>query len=102
MYYSKFYCKLDYSKFFQYNRKSWTYYYYKYILNSLKKYVFQVLNQVKFFKILEYYKNCLKKLDLYREKVVYSTNKQKKLIFHKKAQDINNDSQFLIIRFYIF
>lgn len=49
------------------------------------------LKQIKSFTILEYYKNCLKKIDLYQEKLQYKMNEQKKFTFYKKTWRVNND-----------
>lgn len=42
------------------------------------------LNQVKQFIILEYYKIYFKKIDLYKEKILYNIKKKKKFISYKK------------------
>ena len=74
MYYPKFYYELNYIKLFLYNGKSWTCRYYKYTLDGLRKDVPKAFNHVKPFTILGHYKSCLKKMDLYREKVVNGTD----------------------------
>lgn len=85
IYYSKFYCELNYIKYFQYNEKNQTQHYYKCTIKKLKKDVFKTLNLIKSSTILKYYKSCFKKIDLYKEKIVYRKKKQKKLISYKKT-----------------
>lgn len=59
-----------------------------------------MLNQVKISTILEYYKSYVVEIDLCRENLVYKIIKWKKLIFHKKIQDINNNKYFNFIKRY--
>lgn len=57
-------------KFFVVIKKSGIRRHWKYTLDGLRKDITQALNQVKYFTIWRKYKNCLKKKDLYRGKVV--------------------------------
>ena len=91
IYYPKFYCELNHIKYFWYNRKSWSWKHYKYSFDKLKKYVLKTINQVKHFKILRHYHNCLKKMDLYKKKVQYRIGKETKLISYKKTWAIGNN-----------
>lgn len=45
--------------------------YCKYIIDKLKKDISQALSHLKLSTMLGYYKSGLKKMDLYKEKVVY-------------------------------
>lgn len=91
IYYPKFHCELNHIEYFWCNGKSWTQRDCKYTLKELREDVPQALHQVKSFTILGYYKSCLKKMDLYREKVQYGTGEWKKLISHKKTWGKNDD-----------
>ena len=91
MYYLKFHCKLNQIENFWYNRKSWTRRHCKYTLDELRKDEPKALKHIKSFTILRYYKSCLKKMDLYREKVQYRLDEWKKLTSHKKTWGVNND-----------
>lgn len=75
MYYPKFYYELNHVKYFQYDRKSQTWHYCKYTIKRLREDIPKTLSLVKSSIILEHYKNCLKKINLYREKVIYRTRK---------------------------
>lgn len=82
MNYPKFFCKLNQIEYFWYNRKSWTWRYYKYIIERLKEDILKALSLVKYSTILGYYESYFKKMDLYRKKVIYRTGKWKKLTSH--------------------
>ena len=69
MYYPKFHCELNHIEYFWYDGKSWTRRNYKYSIEGLREDIPKALVQVKAFTILGYYKSCLKKMDLYREKI---------------------------------
>ena len=84
MYYPKFHCKLNHIKYLWYNRKSSTRRYCKYAIDGLKEDVSQALSQIKSSTISGHYNNYLKKMDLYKKKLVYGTGEWKKLISHKK------------------
>lgn len=62
-----------------------------YTIKPLIEDVSKALSLVNLFTILEHYKSCFKKMDLYRKKVVYKTREWKKLTFHKKTKSINDD-----------
>lgn len=62
-----------------------------YIIEELREDVPKALGLVYLSTILGHYKICLKKMDLYAEKVVYGTGEWKKLRFHKKIQDVNDN-----------
>ncbi len=85
MYYPKFHCELNHIEYFWCDRKSWTRHHCKYNLDWLREDVLNALKQVKGSIILEYYKSCFKKMDLYREKIHYRTGEWKKLTSHKKT-----------------
>lgn len=51
----------------------------------------KALNLVKSSTILGHYKSYLKKIDLYKENIVYEARKWKKLIFHEKTWCVNDD-----------
>ena len=91
MYYPKFYFELNHIEYFRYDGKSWTWRNCKYTIKRLRKDVSKILSLLKSSTILGYYKNYLKKMDLYREKVIYGTGKWKKLISYKKTRSVNND-----------
>ena len=69
MYYPKFYCELNHIKYFWYDRKIWTRTNCKYSIEGLRDDIPKALAQVKRLTILGHYKSCLKKRDLYEEKV---------------------------------
>lgn len=64
IYYVKFLCKLNSIEYIWYNSKSWTLYNYKSIIEELRKDIPKVLNLIKFYSILKYYKISLKKIDI--------------------------------------
>ena len=91
MYYPKFHCELNHIEYLWYDEKSWTRRHCKYIIDGLGKDVPKALNLVKSSTILGYYKSCLKKMDLYRKKMVYWTDEWKKLTSRKKTWGVNDD-----------
>ena len=91
MYYPKFHRELNHIKYFWYNWKSWTRRNCKYAIEGLREDVPKALSLVKSSTILGHYKSCLKKMDLYREKVVYGTGEWKKLTSHKNTWGVNDD-----------
>ena len=91
MYYPKFHCELNHIEYFWCDRKSWTRHHCKYTLDWLREDVPNALKQIKGSIILEYYKSCFKKMDLYREKIQYETDEWKKLTSHKKTWGVNDD-----------
>lgn len=60
-------------------------------MDKLRKDILKTLNQIKPFIILGHYKNHLKKIDLYREKLIYRMDTEKKLISHNKIWGINDN-----------
>lgn len=90
-YYPKFHCELDHIEYFWCDRKSWTRRHCQYTLAGLREDIPKALKQVKSSTILGHYKSCLKKLDLYREKIQYGTGEWKKLTSHKKTWGVNDD-----------
>ena len=91
MYYPKFHFELNHIEYFWCDGKSWTQRHYKYTIEELREDVSKALSLVKSSTILGHYKSCLKKMDLYRQKVVYGTGKWKKLTSHKKTWGVNDD-----------
>ena len=75
MNYPKVHYKLNHKEYFWYDGKSWTRKNCKYSIEGLRIDILKALTQVKGSTILGYYKSCLKKMDLYREKVQYGTGK---------------------------
>ena len=71
MYYPKFHCELNHIEYFGCDGKSWTRRHYKYIIDWLRKDIPKALCLIKSSTILGHYKSCLKKMDLYREKLTY-------------------------------
>ena len=67
IYYPKFYYKLNHIKYFWYGN-------YKYSIKRLREDIFKGLAQIKRSIILEHYKSCLKKMDLYSKKIQYGTD----------------------------
>ncbi len=65
--------------------------YCKYIIDKLKKDISQALSHLKLSTMLGYYKSGLKKLDLYKEKVVYGRVEWKKPKSHKKTWSVHDD-----------
>ena len=98
MYYPKFHCSLNHIEYFWDDGKSWTCCHCEYIVDGLRKDVPKTFNQVESSKILGHYKSCLKKMDLYREKVIYGTDEQKKFTSHKKTWGINDDRQSHLLK----
>ena len=74
MYYPKFYCELNHTEYFWCDRKNKTRRHCKYTIDGLRKNLPKPLSLVKSSTILGHYKSCLKKMDLYREKVIYGTD----------------------------
>ncbi len=74
MYYSKFHYELNHIEHFWCDGERWTRRYYKYTIDGLRKEVPKALSLVTSSTILGHYKSCLKKMDLYREKLVYGTD----------------------------
>ena len=71
MNYPKFHCKLNHIEYFWCDRKSQTQKNCKYSIEGLRKDILKTLVQIKKSTILRHYKSCLKKMDLYREKIQY-------------------------------
>ena len=69
MYYLKFYCELNHNEYFWYDGKSCIQKNGKYIIEELREDITKALAQIKKSTILRQYKSCLKKMDLYREKI---------------------------------
>ncbi len=78
-------------EYFWCDGKSWTGRHCKYTIDVLREDVPKALSLIKSSIILGHYKRCLKKIDLYREKVVYGTDEWKKLTSHKKTLGVNDD-----------
>ncbi len=74
MNYPKFHCELNLIEYFWCDGKSLTRRHCKYIIDGLGEDVLKTLSLVKSSTILGHYKGCLKKMDLYRKKVVYGTD----------------------------
>ena len=91
MYYPNFHCELNHIEYFWYDGKSWTRRNCKYRIKGLREDIPKALTQVKGSTILGHYKSCLKKMDLYREKVQYGMGEWKKLTSHKKTWAVNDD-----------
>ena len=72
MYYPKFHRELNHIEYFWCDGKSWTRRHCKYTIEGLREDVPKALSLVKSSTILGHYKSCLKKMDLYREKVVWN------------------------------
>lgn len=71
IYYLTFHYQLNHIEYFWYDGKSETSKNCKYSIKELRDNIPKVLAQVKESAILKYYKNCPKKIDLYREKIRY-------------------------------
>ncbi len=91
MYYPKSHYELNHIEYFRCDGKSWTRRHCKYTIDGLKEDVPKALSLVKSYTILGHYKSCLKKMDLYREKLVYGTDVWKKLKSHKKTWSVNDN-----------
>ncbi len=91
IYYPKFHCELNHIEYFWCDEKNLTRPHCKYTIDGLREDLPEALSLVKSSTILGHYKSCLKKVDLYREKVVYRTDKWKKLTSHKKTWGVNDD-----------
>ena len=89
MYYPKFHCELNHIECFWYDGKNWTRRHYN--IDGVREDVPKAFRLVKSSIILGHYKSCLKKMNLYREKVVYGTDEWKKLTSHKKTWGVNDD-----------
>lgn len=76
MYHLKFHCELNHIKYFWCDGKSLTRHYYKYTIERLKENIPKTLSLVKSSTILGHYKSYLKKMDLYREKVIYRRTRE--------------------------
>ena len=91
IYYPKFHCELNHIEYFWFYEKSWIGCHCKYTIDGLREDIPKALSLIKSSTILGHYKSCLKKIDLYREKVVYGTDEWKKLTSHKKTWGVNDD-----------
>ncbi len=91
MYYPKFHCELNHIEYFWCDGKSWKRRNCKYSIEGLREDIPKALTQVKGSTILGHNHSCLKKMDLYREKVRYGTGEWKKLTSHKKTWAVNDD-----------
>lgn len=90
--YLKCHYELNHIEYLWYDRKIWIKRNYKYSIEKLRNDISKALAQVKRSAIsLGHYKSCLKKIDLYREKIQYRTSKCMKFISHKKTWVVNND-----------
>ena len=97
MYYPKFHCELNHIQCFWCNGKCYTQRNCKYTIERLWSDVSTALSQIRLSAILNHYKSCLRKMDLYCNKVKYGTSEWKKLTSHKKTWSWNNDQWWLMI-----
>ncbi len=74
IYYPKFHCELNHIEYFWFYEKNWIRCHCKYTIDGLGEDIPKALSLIKSSTILGHYKSCLKKIDLYREKVVYGTD----------------------------
>ena len=91
LFYLKFHYEFNHIEYFWCDEKSWTGKNCKYNIEGLREDVPRALEQIKSSTILGHYKSCLKKMELYREKVKYGTGEWKKLTSHKKTWAVNDD-----------
>ena len=67
---------------------------------GLREDIPRALAQVKGSTILSHYTSCLKKMELYREKIEYGTSEWKKLTSHQKIWAVNEENVQVLLFFH--
>ena len=91
LYYPKFHCELNHIEQFWCHGKQKARDMCDYTLEGLKKHVPIALESVLNSTILDNYKSCLQKMELYRQSIGYDNAEWKKLILHQKIYVIGNN-----------
>lgn len=93
MYYSKFHYELNHIEYFWCDCKSYTRKNCTYTIKSLREVVPRALRQVKHSTILGHFNGCMRKMDQYREGVLYRSSQWKQLTSHQKPWKKGDDNR---------
>lgn len=91
MYYPKYHCELNHIEHFWCSAKQWARENCHYTLDDLRRRVPRALASVSNKTILAYYHRCQRKMDLYREGIVYGSSTWKTRTTHHKPTNKDED-----------